>query len=336
MSKEISVVVPIYYEEDNIFPLHKRLKGILKEEMGLDYEIIFVNDGSTDNSVFNITKVMQQDSNVKLIDFSRNFGHQIAVTAGIDHSSGKTVVLIDADLQDPPELIKEMYQRYKQGYDVVYAKRKKRNGESLFKKITANLFYRTLDNITDVDIPLDTGDFRLMSRRIVDNLKQMPENNKFIRGLVAWAGFKQTAIEYERNERYSGETGYSLWKMIKFSLDGITSFSTIPLKLASIIGAITSGFSFIYILYIIYLKLFTDITISGWSSAMVSNLFIGGIILLTLGVMGEYVGRIFTESKRRPLYIIKDKRGFKDGEEEIHKIYDKSDVGHRNNSVHGI
>jgi len=313
MQKDISVIIPIYYEEDNIYPLYNRLVKVLKEDMALDYEIIFVNDGSKDNSVNIIEKLIIKDQSVRLIDFSRNFGHQIAVTAGIDQSNGRVVVLIDADLQDPPELIEEMYQKYLEGYDVVYAKRKDRIGESFFKKFTAKMFYKLLNLITEINIPLDTGDFRLMSSRVVDQLKKMPEKNRFIRGMVTWIGFEQTYIEYDRDKRYSGETGYSLMKMTNFSLDGITSFSTFPLKIATIMGSIISVISFIYILNIVYLKFFTNSTVPGWSSLMVSTLFLGGFILLTLGIMGEYIARIYKELKRRPHYIIKDRFGFDEG-----------------------
>lgn len=319
MSKDISVVVPIYFEEENIFPLYERLIGVVSKEMNLDYEIIFVNDGSKDDSVKNIKQLIEQDQNIRLLNFSRNFGHQVAVTAGLEHTEGEVVVIIDADLQDPPELIRDMYEKYKQGYDVVYAKRKSRAGESFFKKKTAKLFYRVLDFMSDVDIPLDTGDYRLMSRRVVEQLNNMPEKNRFIRGLVTWVGYQQTYVEYNRDERHAGETGYSLSKMIKFSLDGITSFSTFPLKIATIFGVGISGISFIYILRIIYLKLFTEKTIQGWSSIMVSNLFLGGIILLTLGILGEYIGRIYTELKSRPQYIIKDKYGFSEEQQDGQK-----------------
>ena len=319
MSKDISVVVPIYFEEENIFPLYERIIGVVSEEMNLDYEIIFVNDGSKDDSVQNIKQLIEQDQNIRLLNFSRNFGHQVAVTAGLEHTEGEVVVIIDADLQDPPELIRDMYEKYKEGYDVVYAKRKSRAGESFFKKKTAKLFYRVLDFMSDVDIPLDTGDYRLMSRRVVEQLNNMPEKNRFIRGLVTWVGYQQTYVEYNRDERHAGETGYSLSKMIKFSLDGITSFSTFPLKIATIFGVGISGISFIYILRIIYLKLFTEKTIQGWSSIMVSNLFLGGIILLTLGILGEYIGRIYTELKSRPQYIIKDKYGFSEEQQDGQK-----------------
>lgn len=319
MSKDISVVVPIYFEEENIFPLYERLIGVVSKEMNLDYEIIFVNDGSKDDSVQNIKQLIEQDQNIRLLNFSRNFGHQVAVTAGLEHTEGEVVVIIDADLQDPPELIRDMYEKYKEGYDVVYAKRKSRAGESFFKKKTAKLFYRVLDFMSDVDIPLDTGDYRLMSRRVVEQLNNMPEKNRFIRGLVTWVGYQQTYVEYNRDERHAGETGYSLSKMIKFSLDGITSFSTFPLKIATIFGVGISGISFIYILRIIYLKLFTEKTIQGWSSIMVSNLFLGGIILLTLGILGEYIGRIYTELKSRPQYIIKDKYGFSEEQQDGQK-----------------
>ncbi|HKL13236.1 MAG TPA: glycosyltransferase family 2 protein [Halanaerobiales bacterium] len=319
MNKDISIVVPIYYEEENIFPLYERLKEVVANEMGLDYEIIFINDGSKDDSVKNIKKLREQDDGIKLINFSRNFGHQVAVTAGLEHTNGEVSVIIDADLQDPPELIIDMYEKYKEGYDVVYAKRKSRAGESFFKKKTAKVFYRLLDFISEVDIPLDTGDYRLISKRVVAQLNNMTEKNRFIRGLVTWVGFKQTYVEYNRDERYAGETGYSLSKMIKFSLDGITSFSTFPLKIATIFGTLISGVSFIYILRIIYLKYFTEKTIQGWSSIMVSNLFLGGIILLTLGILGEYIGRIYTELKNRPQYIIKDKYGFSEEEKDAER-----------------
>jgi len=319
MNKDISIVVPIYYEEENIFPLYERLKEVVADEMGLDYEIIFINDGSKDDSVKNIKKLREQDDGIKLINFSRNFGHQVAVTAGLEHTNGEVSVIIDADLQDPPELIIDMYEKYKEGYDVVYAKRKSRAGESFFKKKTAKVFYRLLDFISEVDIPLDTGDYRLISKRVVAQLNNMTEKNRFIRGLVTWVGFKQTYVEYNRDERYAGETGYSLSKMIKFSLDGITSFSTFPLKIATIFGTLISGVSFIYILRIIYLKYFTEKTIQGWSSIMVSNLFLGGIILLTLGILGEYIGRIYTELKNRPQYIIKDKYGFSEEEKDAER-----------------
>jgi len=319
MNKDISIVVPIYYEEENIFPLYERLKEVVADEMGLDYEIIFINDGSKDDSVKNIKKLREQDDGIKLINFSRNFGHQVAVTAGLEHTNGEVSVIIDADLQDPPELIIDMYEKYKEGYDVVYAKRKSRAGESFFKKKTAKVFYRLLDFISEVDIPLDTGDYRLISKRVVAQLNNMTEKNRFIRGLVTWVGFKQTYVEYNRDERHAGETGYSLSKMIKFSLDGITSFSTFPLKIATIFGTLISGVSFIYILRIIYLKYFTEKTIQGWSSIMVSNLFLGGIILLTLGILGEYIGRIYTELKNRPQYIIKDKYGFSEEEKDAER-----------------
>lgn len=313
MQKDISVIIPIYYEEDNIIPLYNRLIKVLRENMALDYEMIFINDGSRDDSVNIIKKLILKDQSVRLIDFSRNFGHQIAVTAGIDQSNGKVVILMDADLQDPPELIAEMYQKHLKGYDVVYAKRKDRIGESYFKKFTAKMFYKLLNLITEINIPLDTGDFRLMSSRVVDQLRKMPEKNRFIRGMVTWIGFEQAYIEYDRDKRYSGETGYSLMKMINFSLDGITSFSTFPLKIATIMGSIISVISFIYILNIVYLKFFTNSTVPGWSSLMVSTLFLGGFILLTLGIMGEYIARIYKELKRRPQYIIKNKFGFDEG-----------------------
>ncbi|MNJ33669.1 hypothetical protein D3C77_283570 [compost metagenome] len=304
-----SVVVPMFNEEEVIEHTYYRLKKVMDcVEEG--YEIIFVNDGSRDSTVQIVQDICKKDSNVKLIQFSRNFGHQVAISAGMDYASGGCVVIIDADLQDPPELILEMLSKWREGYEVVYGKRIKRKGESVFKKTTALLFYRLLGSMTQVDIPLDTGDFRLIDRKVCDVMKSLKEKNRFVRGLVGWAGFRQTSIEYVRDERYAGVTKYPLRKMISFAVDGITSFSHKPLKIASYIGVMLSLSSFIYLFVVLIQKWFELGTVPGWASIVAINLFFNGIVLMLLGVMGEYIGRIYDESKDRPLYIVREITGF--------------------------
>ncbi|MDP4179222.1 MAG: glycosyltransferase family 2 protein, partial [Bacillota bacterium] len=260
-----------------------------------------------------VEKICLEDPNVKLINFSRNFGHQMAITAGMDYASGNAIVIIDADLQDPPELIPKMLNVWKQGYDVVYGKRLKRKGETFFKKMTAKTYYRILKSMTTVDIPVDTGDFRLMDRKVCEALKSLPEKNRYVRGLVSWVGFKQTALEYERDERFAGETKYPLKKMFKLAYDGIAGFSYKPLKFAAYIGTVVSLVSFISLIVIIIKKIiFPGSTIWGWSSLMVINLFFNGLVLIMLGVIGEYIGRIYDEAKGRPMYIVASKKGFKE------------------------
>jgi glycosyltransferase involved in cell wall biosynthesis len=302
---QYSIVIPVYNEEEVIHETYRRLTKVMSLT-GEPYELLFVNDGSRDHTADILKDYSEKDESVVLLDFSRNFGHQIAITAGMDYSRGKAVVVIDADLQDPPELILEMIAKWKQGYDVVYAKRTNRKGETFFKKQTAKMFYRFLQSMTDIDIPLDTGDFRLLDRRVCDQMNNLQEKNRFVRGLVSWVGFKQTAVEYERDERLAGESKYPLKKMLQLSMDGITSFSYKPLKLASYAGATLSGIGFIYLFVVLYLKLFTNSTVPGWSSLIVIQLIFNGIILLILGMIGEYIGRIYDESKHRPLYIIQD------------------------------
>jgi dolichol-phosphate mannosyltransferase len=305
----ISIVIPLFNEEAVIEELYRRLK-ITMDRLDENYEIILINDGSKDGTLSTMKKIAQSDSTIKLVDFSRNFGHQIAITAGIDYASGDAVVLMDADLQDPPEVIPKLVAKWKEGYDVVYAKRKKRIGESFFKRMTASLFYRLLKNMTNVEVPVDTGDFRLMDRKIVDILKHMKEKNRFVRGLVTWIGFDQTRVDFERDERFAGETKYPLTKMIGFAFDGITAFSFKPLKLASCLGFLAASMGFVFIAYGVILKIFTNITITGWTSLFVSTLFLGGVQLLCIGIIGEYVGRIYDETKKRPLYIVRDLHGF--------------------------
>lgn len=301
-----SIVIPVYNEQEVIHETYRRLTEVMRSTKEA-YELLFVNDGSRDRTAEIIKEYSEQDPAVVLLDFARNFGHQIAITAGMDYARGEAVVVIDADLQDPPELILEMIEKWKQGFDVVYAKRTKRKGETYFKKQTAAMFYRFLRAMTDIDIPLDTGDFRLLDRKVCNQMNSIQEKNRFVRGLVSWVGFKQIAVEYERDERLAGESKYPLKKMLKLSMDGITSFSYKPLKLASYAGVTLSGIGFIYLLVVLYLKLFTDSTITGWSSLIVIQLFFSGIILIILGMIGEYIGRIYDETKNRPLYIVREK-----------------------------
>lgn len=309
---KLSIVIPMYNEEGIVHALFQRLehtKALFNRKFGMmptDIEIIFVNDGSSDGTFEVLKKLCIEEANYQLLNLSRNHGHQIAITAGIDLAKGDAVAVIDGDLQDPPETIVDLYGKMQEGFDVVYAVRKKREGETPFKLFTAKLFYRLLKKLTNVEIPVDTGDFRIMSRRVVAVLTAMNERHRFIRGMISWIGFNQTGLEYERHERHSGETKYTLSKMIKFAFDGITSFSSIPLKMASYLGIITALFGFLYSLYVIILKLFipkSHIEL-GWASIIIFILLLGGIQLLALGMIGEYLGRIHDETKFRPLYIV--------------------------------
>jgi dolichol-phosphate mannosyltransferase len=305
---ELSIIIPIYNESANIDLLYQRLSKVC-DQLTADREFIFVNDGSKDDSLEKVKALHARDPRVKYIDFSRNFGHQIAVTAGLDYCKGKAVVIIDADLQDPPELIPEMYAKWKnENYQVVYAKRRRRKGESFLKLWTAKLFYRILQNITSISIPVDTGDFRLIDQKIVEYLRKMPEQHKFLRGQISWIGFKQTYVEYDRDERHGGKTGYTYGKMIRFALDGITSFSDFPLKFATFMGFFVSFIAFLLILYTIYQR-FNPENVryqSGWASLMISVLFLGGIQLIGIGIIGEYISRMSTNVRQRPLYIINE------------------------------
>lgn len=302
---ELSIVIPIYNEEGNINLLYERLKKVA-DGLQVSYEMVFVNDGSRDSSFLLIRQLAAKDPSVKYINFARNFGHQIAVTAGLEHTKGNAVVIIDADLQDPPELIAEMYAKMKEGYEVVYAKRRNRDGESMLKKWTARRFYRTLQKITSINIPVDTGDFRIMDKKIVEVLKQMPEQNKFLRGQISWIGFNQTYIEYNRAERHAGETGYTYRKMLRFALDGITAFSTTPLKFATTLGFVVSLVAFIVSIYALYAKFILNDVVQGWTSLMLVVLFLGGVQLICIGIIGEYISRISTDVKNRPLYVVKE------------------------------
>jgi glycosyltransferase involved in cell wall biosynthesis len=304
---ELSIIIPIYNEEGNLNLLYERISKVAASITN-DYELIFINDGSRDNSLQMIVSMAVSDQHVRYINFSRNFGHQIAVTAGIDHCSGDAVAIIDADLQDPPELIVELYNKMKEGYQVVYARRRSRSGESFMKKFTAKMFYRILAKITSIKIPVDTGDFRIMHRKIIDVLKQMPEQQKYLRGQIAWAGFKQTYILYDRDERHAGSTGYTYKKMIRFALDGITGFSNLPLKFATIAGFIVSGVTFLVSLYALYARFIAKDYVPGWTSLILAVLFIGGVQLISIGIIGEYMSRMSANVRNRPLYIVDEKK----------------------------
>ncbi len=305
----ISIVIPMYNEEEVIAETYRRLREVMLQQPE-PFELVFVNDGSRDRTAEIIREIASFDRTVRLIDFSRNFGHQVAISAGMDYALGDAVVVIDADLQDPPSVILQMIEKWKEGYDVVYGRRLKRKGETLFKKTTAKMFYRLLKSMTTVDIPVDTGDFRLIDRKVCDVLRSLKEKNRYVRGLVSWAGFKQTAVEYVREERFAGETKYPLKKMLRFAADGITSFSYKPLRLATYLGMTVSVGSFLYLIIVIAQKLFTNSTQEGWASTVAILLFFNGIMLMLMGIIGEYIGRIYDETKDRPLYIVREASGY--------------------------
>ena len=302
---DISVVIPVYNEEANIAVLYDRLRSVL-DAMSVSYELIFVNDGSRDRSLNLLLALATRDNRLLYIDLSRNFGHQVAVTAGLDAARGDAVVIIDADLQDPPELIPRLYDKMPDGYEVVYAKRRSRRGESPAKKLTARLFYRILTAITRISIPVDTGDFRIISRKVVEGLKRMPEQHKFLRGQISWIGYQQTFVEYDRAERAGGGTGYTYRKMIRLALDGITGFSDAPLKAATLSGFAVSGVAFLVMLYTLYARFITRDYEPGWASLMMSILFLGGVQLIAVGIIGEYIARLSANVRQRPLYIVSD------------------------------
>lgn len=306
----LSVVIPCMNEEAVLRETHRRLLGVL-EGISLNFEIVYVDDGSTDSTPDLLHELQTHDSRVRVIRFSRNFGHQVAITAGLEHASGDAVAIIDADLQDPPEVLLDFIAKWLDGYDVVYGVRTERDGETAFKLWTAKFFYRFISHLSDTRIPLDTGDFRLMDRRVVDALLSMPERDRFVRGMVSWLGFSQTAVEYRRAPRLAGVTKFSLFKMVRFALDGIFSFSILPLRLATWTGFAASGLA-VFGIIIVLLERFLGVVglVKGWSSAMIAELFIGGVQLICMGIVGEYVGRIYGESKRRPLYVVRERMGF--------------------------
>ena len=299
----ISIIAPCYNEEETIEPFLRRIEEILTQ-INEPYEIVFINDGSKDNTRNVLLNAKQNFKNIRIINFSRNFGKEAALTAGLDKARGEAAIPIDVDLQDPPELIKELVARWREGYDVVLAKRADRTSDSFAKRVSADLFYKLNGKISNVDIPNNVGDFRLMSKRTVEALKQLPENQRFMKGLFAWVGFKTTVIEYAREKREAGQSSFNGWKLWNFALDGITSFSTLPLRIWLYIGALVSFLSFLYGSFIILKTLIFGVDLPGYASLAVIMLFLGGIQLIGIGILGEYIGRIYSESKRRPSYII--------------------------------
>lgn len=306
--KKVSLVIPMYYEEKVAKECYKRVKECLNKLENYNHEIIFINDGSKDKTLEILQEIAQNDKNVKIISFSRNFGHQAAVTAGLKVVTGDAIVIIDADLQDPPELIPDMIKKWEEGNEVIYGKRKTRKGESAFKLLTAKVFYNTLNALSDVEIPKDTGDFRLVDRKVVDTINNLPEHNKFLRGLFSWVGYKQYAYEYERQERFAGDTKYPLKKMLKLASDGIISFSSKPIKLVGALGIFSIVISVIILVYALISYVFKLNNLSaGWTSIMVAITFFAGVQLLSLWIISEYIGRIYDEAKGRPQYVIDKK-----------------------------
>ena len=300
-----SIVAPIYNELGNLPELYRRVKETM-DANGESWELVLVDDGSSDGSTEKIRQLAQTDPRVRPVIFSRNFGHQIAITAGWDYARGDAVVIIDADLQDPPEVILDLARKWKEGYEVVYAVRAEREGESWFKKFTASMFYRIIYRITDVKIPVDTGDFRLMDRKVVDVLKQMGERHRFPRGMSAWVGFKQIGVEYKRAARFAGETKYPFNKMLRLALNAITSFSYFPLQVATFFGFFSAGLAILAIPVVIYLRMAGIPQFTGQATTLIAVLFLGGVQLISLGILGEYIGRLYDEAKGRPLYIVRD------------------------------
>lgn len=305
MKPKYSIVAPVFNELESLPVLRQRITEVM-EQTGEQWELVLVDDGSTDGSTAKIREMGEQDARIRPVIFARNFGHQIAVTAGLDYARGEAVVIIDADLQDPPELILEMIAKWKEGYEVVYAVRSEREGETWFKRTTASIFYRVTYKITDVKIPLDTGDFRLLDSKVVDVMKSMKERHRFLRGMAAWVGFRQVGLPYKRAARFAGVTKYPFNKMLKLALNGITSFSYFPLQLATYIGFVSASISILAIPVVIVVRLTGTQSFLGQATTLISVLFLGGVQLISLGILGEYIGRIYDEVKRRPLYIVRE------------------------------
>jgi polyisoprenyl-phosphate glycosyltransferase len=299
----ISIVVPVFNEQNNLSLLYERICKSLND---FRIEIIFVNDGSSDNSKGIIIELLKLDDRIKLIDFSRNFGHEAATSAGVENCKGNCVIIVDADLQDPPEIIPEMIKLWKNGSDVVYGIRESRDGESIFKKISSFLFYRFLNKFSDIKIPLNVGDFRLMDKKVIDEFKKLNEKNRFFRGLVSWTGFKQTGLKFKREKRNSGKTKYNYWKLIRLAIDSITSFSVKPLAIITIMGFVVSLASFFLTVYYIIQRIFFKYPNDGWTSIIVLIIFFGSFQIFIIGIIGEYIARMFIEVKNRPLYIISE------------------------------
>lgn len=306
----VSVVVPCYNEEQVIIETNRQLVAALGALPATDFEIVYVDDGSSDATIDRLREIQNLDQRVRVVRLSRNFGHQLAVSAGLEHAAGDAVVIIDADLQDPPDVIPEMVARWRDGYHVVYGMRTDRPGETAFKLWTAKLFYRFINRLSKVQIPLDVGDFRLLDRQVVDVLLGMPERDRFLRGMVSWIGFRQIAVMYARAERRAGASKYPLFKMLQFAADGVLSFSLTPLRLALWVGFLSIALAFAGILYALIVRFYTKDFVRGWTSIFTAVLFIGGAQLITLGIIGEYIGRIYAEVKRRPLYVVEERLGF--------------------------
>ena len=307
----ISIIIPIYNEKDVIPKLYKRL-GQTLDQLTMPYEVIYINDGSKDNSLELLNEIHTKDPKHKVITFSKNFGHQAAISAGLDFANGDAIIMMDADLQDPPELILDFIQKWKKGYHVVYGVRKKRDGETFFKRITASLFYKLINKISHIHIPYQAGDFRLLDRKVVKSILSLKERNRFLRGMVSWVGFNQIGVPFDRETRAAGTTKYPFYKMLRLALDAICSFSIRPLRIATYVGFITAGISFLVLMWTLVEKIFFESTIQGWTSIMIAVLFLGGIQLITIGILGEYVGRTYEEVKNRPIYIVRESRGFND------------------------
>ncbi len=309
----LSVVIPVFNEEAVITETYKRLKKVV-DSLSVSYEIIFIDDGSTDNTYKAILDIIKKEPKVKGLSFSRNFGHQAALTAGIDNSIGEAIITMDGDLQHPPELIPKLLEKWKEGNDVVYTIRAYGKDEGIIKRTTSHLFYRIINGLAQLKIPPAAADFKLFDRKVADSLVSLKERSRFLRGLSVWVGYKQTGIEYQAAPRLSGKSKYSLSHMVKFALDGIMSFSIFPLKIATFMGFIVSFFSFVYLSYALYAKFATDKVLPGWASIVIPMLFLGGIQLITIGILGEYIGRIYEEVKNRPIYIVSKKAGFEERE----------------------
>ena len=306
MNITYSIIAPVYNEAESLLELHRRVTAVM-DANGEAWELVLVDDGSTDGSTEKILELARQDQRVRPVIFARNFGHQIAITAGWDYARGKAIVIIDSDLQDPPEMIPELAKKWKEGYEVVYAVRAEREGESWFKKLTAAFFYRIIYMITDVKIPVDAGDFRLMDRKVVDVLKEMPERHRFPRGMSAWVGFRQVGVPYKRAVRYGGVTKYPFKKMLKLAINAITSFSYFPLQVATFFGFVSAGLAILGIPIVIYLRMSGSPQFTGQATTLIAVLFLGGVQLISLGILGEYIGRLYDEAKGRPLYIVREK-----------------------------
>lgn len=307
----LTIIIPIYNEEANLDSLFERLSQHL-ESLALSYEIICINDGSHDNSLPCLIAHHQADRRIKIVNFSRNFGKEVALTAGVDFAQGEAVIFLDADLQDPPELIKDLIAQWRAGFDIVYGTRRSRQGESFLKKLTARLFYRILGRLSPLNIPANTGDFRLMDRQAIEALKKLPERTRFMKGLFAWVGYRQTAIFFDRDPRWQGHSKWNYWKLWNFALDGIISFSLLPLKVWTYLGLVISLLSLFYASYLVLKTLILGIDVPGYASLMVAILFLGGVQLISLGVIGEYLGRVYEEVKARPLYLVRDLYGLEE------------------------